>query len=310
MAIAPPPTTKTDRTTQARKQSALTVSSYERSATLVISLLVIFGTMFGGLAMIFFADKFNREEVVAIEFVPMEATSPTGNGGFGTDPEPPGVEDGSELAEPNLAETLAAVESTTELLSDAVISDNVAADLAVQGSDEQASKGGGVGDARQPGPGNDGVIERVPRWERWKIRFEPPSAADFAKWLDQYKIRIGVLGRDNQVHVAYGFASGTPTTESAKPIEYGGWGQTLPADGPMPALTKDLARKAGTLQRGPIALLFYPREVEQLLYTLEKNRMEQSAHKKHEPNKIRETVFTVIPDRDGYKFEVVDQKYF
>jgi hypothetical protein len=303
MAIAPPP--NAEQPTSARDKSALKVSSYEQTATLVISLLVIFGTMFGGLAMVFFADKFHSEKVVAIEFVPMEATSPTGNGGFGTDPEPPGVEEGSELAEPNLAETLAAVETTTELLSDAVMSDAVSTPDAIQGTAEQASKGSGVGDARQPGPGNDGVIERVPRWERWKIRFEPPSAADFAKWLDQYKIRIGVLGRDNQVHVAYDFASGTPKTESAKPIEYAPWGQTLPADGPMPALTKDLARKAGILQRGPIALLFYPFEVERLLYTLEK-----AQNKSNDPNKIRETVFTVIHDGDGYQFQVIDQKYF
>lgn len=304
MAIAPPPNAE-----QSTK-GALKISSYEQAATLVISLLVIFGTMFGGLAMIFFADKFNREEVVEIAFVPMEATSPTGNGGFGTDPEPPGVESGSELAEPNLAETLEAVEATTELLSDAVMSDSVTADIAAASTGDQASKGGGVGDARQPGPGNDGVIERIPRWQRWKIRFEPQSVADFAKWLDQFKIRIGVLGRDNQVHVAYDFTSGTAKTESAKPLDYGGWGQTLPADGPMPALTKDLARKAGTLQRGPIALLFYPREVEQLLYTLEKNRMEASSLKKHDPNKIRETMFTVLYDGEKFRFEVVDQKYF
>jgi hypothetical protein len=303
MAIAPPPNAEQPK--NAHEESALKVSSYEQTATLVISLLVIFGTMFGGLAMVFFADKFGREKVVAIEFVPMEATSPTANGGFGTDPDPPGVEDGSELAEPNLAETLEAVEATTELLSDAVMSDAVATPEAVQGTAEQASKGSGVGDGRQPGPGNDGVIERVPRWERWKIRFEPPSAADFAKWLDQYKIRIGVLGRDNQVHVAYDFTSGAPKTESAKPIEYAPWGQTLPADGPMPALTKDLARKAGILQRGPIALLFYPMDVERLLYTLEK-----AQNKSNDANKIRETVFTVIQDGDGYKFEVIDQKYF
>jgi hypothetical protein len=304
MAIAPPPIA--EQPTKANEKAALKVSSYEQAATLVITLLVIFGTSFGALAMIFFADKFNREEVVAIEFVPMEATSPTGNGGFGTDPEPPGTEEGSELAEPSLAETLEAVETTTELLSDAVMSDSIVPEqAAAQGAAEQASKGSGVGDARQPGPGNDGVIERVPRWERWKIRFEPESAADFAKWLDQYKIRIGVLGRDNQVHLAYDFASGAAKTESAKPIEYGSWGQTLPADGPMPALTKDLARKAGILQRGPIALLFYPMDVERLLYTLEK-----AQNKFDDANKIRETVFTVIQDGSGYRFEVVDQKYF
>jgi hypothetical protein len=27
-------------------------------------------------------------------------------------------------------------------------------------------------------------------------------------------------------------------------------------------------------------------------------------------NKVRETVFTVVPQSDGYQFEVVSQKYF
>jgi hypothetical protein len=311
MAIAPPPAPEQPaKASEKAEKAALKVSSYEQAATLVITLLVIFGTSFGGLAMIFFADKFNREEVVAIEYVPMEATSPTANGGFGTDPDPPGVEDGSELEEPNLEETLAAVEMTTDLLSDSIISDASVTDQALQGTADQASKGKGVGDGRQPGPGGDGVIERVPRWQRWKIRFEPKSAADFAKWLDQYKIRIGVLGRDNKVHVAFGFTNASPQVETADPTVYNSWGQTLPADGPMPALTKDLARKAGTLQRGPIALLFYPKEIDQLLYTLEKAHMEKSNYKSHDANKIRETVFTVVQDSSGYRFVVVDQKYF
>lgn len=281
-------------------RNPLVVSSYERTATIVISSLVVFGTVFGGLSMVFFADKFGGDVVEPIEFVPMEASSPSGNGGISDDPNPPGVEDAPELSEPGLQDTLAAVESTTALLSDAMMSDQ-----AIQGTAEQAGRGSGLGDARQPGPGGDGVIERVPRWERWKIRFEPESPADFAAWLDQFKIRIGVLGRDNKVHIAHDFSKGAPKTESAESKEYNAWGQTLPADGPMPALTKDLARKAGILQRGPIALLFYPLEVEQRLYLMERDR-----NKFKDANKIRETVFTVIKTQDGFKFEVVDQKYF
>lgn len=294
------PTTNRAAQRTPSERSSLTVSSYERAATLVISLLVIFGTMFGGLAMVFFADKFSGEVIEPIAFVPMEASSPSGNGGISDDPEPPGVADAPELSEPGLQDTLAAIESTTATFSDAMVSDQ-----AIQGTAEQAGRGNGLGDARQPGPGGDGVIERVPRWERWKIRFEPKSAGDFAKWLDQYKIRIGVLGRDNKVHIAWDFTQANAQTASADPLEYKAWGQTLPADGPMPALTANLARKAGIFGRGPITLLFYPQEVEAQLWTIE-----QANNKSKDPNKVRETVFTVIPQSDGYKFEVVDQKYF
>ena len=236
--------------------------------------------------------------------MPVEATSPTGNGGFGTDPEPPGVPDAPELSEPQLGETL-----------DALMSVDVMAARRHQRrgrgrphhrrSGQAAGRGNGLGDARQPGPGNDGVIERVPRWERWKIRFEPDSEADFTAWLDQFKIRVGVLGRDNLVHVAWNFAAGAPQVEAKPPLEYSRWGQTIPADGPMPALTTQLARKAGILTFGKIALLFYPNEVENVLYTLEKERNASG-----DANKIRETVFTVVRDGKAFAFKVIDQKYF
>src|SRR5688500_7551095 len=104
------PTTAAGVSRPESDRSSLTVSPYERAATLVITLLVIVGTMFGGLAMIFFADKFGREVVEPIAFVPMEASSPSGNGGVSDDPEPPGVEDAPELSEPGLQDTLTAVE--------------------------------------------------------------------------------------------------------------------------------------------------------------------------------------------------------
>jgi hypothetical protein len=267
---------------------------------MVVALLVVFGTLFVGLAIVFFSDKFGGKTFEPIAFVPMEASSPHASGGVGDDPEPPGVEDAPDLSEPALQDTLAAVASTTTFLGDTVISDRT-----IQGTADQAGKGSGLGDARQPGPGGDGVIERVPRWERWKIRFEPKSPAEFAEWLDQFGIRVGVLGRDNKVHVASGFSKGTPQVEAVEPLKYATWGQTLPADGPMPALTRELARTAGILQSGPIALLFYPFDVEAQLYNLERAR-----NKTNDPNKIRETVFTVTRDTDGFQFQVIEQKYF
>lgn len=294
--MASSPTVQSPASSSKSPHYKLTVNAYDRAATMIVALLVIVAVVVGSLAVIFFANKFSSS-IEPIEFVPVEATSPNANQGFAEEPDPPGAEDASELMEPELMDTLDAL--TSELaLNDALLSDE-AIDAA-----KEAGKGEGLGDARQAGPGGDGVVERVPRWERWKIRFEPRSPTDFARWLDQYGIRVGVLGRDNQVHVAWGFTKGTQV-ESKPPKEYNGWGQTIPADGPMPKLTQDLARKAAIMQRGPIALLFYPWEVEQLLYNLEK-----AENKSDDANKIRETVFTVVEERDGFKFVVVDQKYF
>ncbi len=279
----------------------LSVNTFDRTTTVVLALLVMATTTVVSLGLLFFSNKFEKK-VQAIDFVPVEATSPTGNGGYGTDPGLPGVADAPELSEPGLQDMLAAVASP-DALSAASVSDAVLSDKTIRAAG-QLGRGEGLGDARQPGPGGDGVIERVPRWERWKIRFEPPSAGDFAKWLDQYEIRIGVLGRDNKVHVAWNF-TGDVQVETADPKAYNAFGQTLPADGPMPALTQQLARDADIMRFGRIALLFYPFKVEELLYTLEK-----AQNKSGDANKIRETVFTVITGSDGYTFAVIDQSYF
>jgi hypothetical protein len=286
-----------------RPRAKLSVSSFDRAASGIITSLVTVGAIVGCLALVFFANKFTSTEA-PIAIAPVEATSPTGNGGFGTDPEPPGTPDAPELSEPQLGETLDALMSS-DVLDAVATSDAVISDQTVEATGPASGRGNGLGDARQPGPGNDGVIERVPRWERWKIRFEPDTAEDFVAWLDQYKIRVGVLGRDNKVHVAWGFSGGSPQIEAAEPLAYAAWGQTIPADGPMPQLTSDLARAAGILNLGRIALLFYPFEVESLLWTMEGER-----NKSGDANKIRETVFTVIRDGSGFKFQVVDQKYF
>ncbi|RIK81658.1 MAG: hypothetical protein DCC67_08005 [Planctomycetota bacterium] len=286
-----------------RPRYELSVNAFDRAATMIIALLIMLGASVAGLAVIFFSNKFtSRIEPIAV--VPVEASSPTGNEGFAEEPEPPGMEEGLDLQEP-------ALEDTLDTLSEVSLNDAIFTQETIDTAAREASQGEGLGDARQAGPGGDGVVERVPRWERWKIRFEPKSAAEFAAWLDYFKVRVGVLGRDNKVHVAWSFASGDIQTEAKEPIDYNAWGQTLPADGPMPKLTRDLARKAGILQHGRIALLFYPFEVETLLWTMEQQKNPfKDASGRPDANRVRETVFTVLSERGGFKFEIVDQKYF
>lgn len=283
-------------TTEQRAEYRLQVNSYDRTATLLIALLVMVGLAVLGLAVVFFANKFNSS-ARPIMVVPREASSANANMGISDEPDPPGMEDAPELAEPQLQDTLDALTAT--------ISSNMAilSDQAIDAANE-AGKGSGLGDSRQLGPGGDGVVERVPRWERWKIRFEPESPKAFQEWLDQYGIRVGVLGRDNQVHVTFDFLKGRKV--ESKPVkEYSPWGRTLPTDGPMPALINDLARKAGIANRGNFKVLFFPFSVEEILYTIE---FEHSGGR--DANDIRETIFTVITKGNGYDFQVIDQKYF
>lgn len=266
---------------------------------MIIALLILVGSAVAGLLVVYFANK-SFPTLDPIPVVPVEATSPNANQGLAQEPDPPGVEDAPDLSEPQLQDTLdaltMAVSMNEVLLSDELID-----------AEKEAGKGKGLGDSRMAGEGGDGVIERVPRWQRWKIRFEPESIDDFAHWLDFHKIEIGVLGRDNQVHLAYELASGSPKARTADPKQETR-GYTSAADGPMPNLTNQLARKADVARYGSIVLLFYPFEVESILWTMENQYAQE--HGVTDVNRLRETVFTVIKERGTYSFQVIDQKYF
>jgi hypothetical protein len=282
--------------TSTRKRYELTVNAYDRTATLIIALLILVGFTVLGLGIVFFADKMTVT-IEPVPVVPVEATSASANQGFAQEPDPPGVEDAPELSEPQMEETLESL-SLAATAREVLLSDET-----LQGV-EESGRGQGLGDARMAGPGGDGVVERVPRWERWKIRFEPESAEEFARWLDFHKIEIGVLGRDNLVHYAAQLSAAAPVLRTAEPTKENR-GYTSAADGPMPALTDDLAREADIARLGNVVLLFYPFEVESILWTLENKH---SAGR--DVNSIRETVFTVTRDGDRFGFEIVDQKYF
>ena len=286
----------------ARKKYQLTVNTYDRTATLIIALLVMVGMTVLGLLIIYFANK-TFPTIEPIPFVPVEATSPNANQGLAEEPDPPGAEDAPELSEPELQDTL-------DSLAEAVSTKEVLLSDAVMDAEKEAGKGKGLGDARMAGQGSDGVVERVPRWERWKIRFEPSSRADFARWLDSYGIELGVLGRDNKVHYASNLSASSPKIREGAPrIENRGY--TSAADGPMPRLTNELARKANIARFGSVVLLFYPfEEVESRLYILEQKVLKKKFGDTRDVNSIRQTVFTVIRDGSKYQFEVLEQRYF
>jgi hypothetical protein len=281
---------------ESRQSYRLTVNSYDRTASLIVALLVLVGCTVLGLAVVFFTGKFVRT-IEPIPIVPTEASSANANQGIAEEPDPPGAEEAPDLSEPQLQDTL-------ETLANAVSVKQVLLSDEIIDAQNQAGKGKGLGDKRMAGLGGDGVVERVPRWERWKIRFEPRSARDFASWLDYHKIEIGVLGRDNQVHYGNEFSKSTPKVRAGAPLKEVR-GYTLAADGPMPRLTMDLARKADVARFGSIVLLFYPEAVGDMLWI-----MENKYSNDRDVNTIRETVFTVERDGSAFKFSVVSQRYF
>lgn len=291
-----PAPTHSPKPADTQQKYQLTVNAYDRTASLIVALLVLVGCTVLGMAVVFFTGKFVHT-IEPIPVVPVEATSSTANQGLADEPEPPGIEDAPDLTEPQLQDTL---ESLTNAISDRVV---LLSDELID-AEKEAGKGKGLGDARMAGPGGDGVVERVPRWQRWKIRFQPESPAEFARWLDYYNIEIGVLGRDNLVHYGSDFTQSVPKVKTGEPVKETR-GYTSAADGPMPSLTMDMARKADVAKNGTIVLLFYPFEVESVLWTLE-NKYSGG----RDVNTIRETVFTVVREGKDFKFEVLEQRYF
>lgn len=275
----------------------LAVNAYDRTTTFILAALILVSLIVFGLLVVFLTTR-TFPAIESIPVSPVEATSSTANQGVAAELEPPGVEEAPDLHEPLLQDTLDALTVAASAKQASLADENLQAD-------DLSSKGEGLGDARLAGPGGDGVVERVPRWKRWKIRFQPNSPEEFARWLDFHRIEIGVLGRNNVVYYASNLSSDTPRTRTNPDPKSEQRGYTSAADGPMPELTVQLARKANISRHGTITLLFYSFDVENTLYQLEQ---EQAGNRN--VNTIRETVFVVVRDGQDYGFQVVEQKFF
>ncbi|QDS97445.1 3-keto-disaccharide hydrolase [Adhaeretor mobilis] len=152
---------------------------------------------------------------------------------------------------------------------------------------------------------NVGVVERVPRWERWKIAFEVESEEELAECMEQHKITLAVLGRDKRVHTATQLTTSNPKAVSRTVKEFNTFGRTIPDDPKVAELIKNLATQAGIADRGKYILLFFPYEVEEKLWLLE-----NQANQEGDVNKIRQTRFLLSKNNGNYEFEVIEVSHF
>lgn len=276
----------------------LRVSAYDRAASLLVALLILVGITVIGLLIVFFTSRmFARPRAV-----PVTLARVAGEGGgpaldMSRQLEPPGVEEFPDVIEPQLQQKLTAVENA--------LSENLALlDEQALEAEILAGTGSGKGDARRPGQGGDGVVEKVPRAERWEIRFEPSSLDEYARQLDFFGIELATFGGDNQVHYALNVSEPTPDRRTGDPASeermYMIWRR-----GPLMAADRELLKRAGIPVRGRNLLQFYPAETEQRLATLE-----LQAAGNRSINDIRKTVFGVQQRGDQFEFHVIEQKYF
>jgi hypothetical protein len=279
------------------QQYRLGVSAYDRTSSLLIALLILVGMFVLGLVIIYLTLQLvDRSVTVPVSLA--EATRPSNAAmGVARDIEPPGIEQAPELAVPQLPETLSAI-------ADAVASrEALLAEEALQAYLD-ASRGEGLGDGRQAGPGGEGAVERVPRWERWQIRYLSPESVDvYARQLDFFGIEVGALGTDNQVHYAYNLSKPSPDVRVGSPAEENRIRFTW-RSGALEAADRQLLQRAGIRSGIRAVLQFIPPELEARLLALEQG------YKGRDVNEIRRTVFRVEPDGEGYVFRVDAQEYF
>ncbi len=282
-----------------RSSYELAVSPYDRAASLLVALLLFVGIVVLGLLIVFFTSRvFTRQKAVAVTMTQVAGRAENAAFGFSRDLEPPGVEQYPDLLQPQLQETLTALPQ--------VVAEKLAQldDRAID-AEMAAGAGRGAGDARQVGAQGEGLVEKIPRAERWEVRFEATSLDVYARQLDHFGIELAtILAADNKVHYASHLAKARPDRRSADPAAekrlYMTW-----RSGPLSAADRDLLARAGIPVGGGIMLQFYPAETENILAELERQRAG-----KRDVNEIRKTIFGVRQQDDTYAFYVIDQKYF
>jgi hypothetical protein len=276
----------------------LGTNSYDRAASLLISLLILVGMIVGGLFVIWLTGRLMfTKQPVKVELVEYAGRGDHAEG-FARDKEAPGPQElEEEMYEPQVEVALEAVTEVVTTQVAALDAISVAADVAAKG-------GGGLGDSRPPGPEGEGSTDIIPPWERWEIRYTTSGIDPYARQLDFFKIELAAAGGAPEVDYALNLAKPKPDRRSGKPEDekriYMSWQGTSP----LAAFDRQLLGRAGIKTDRRMVLQFYPRETELKLLQLEAEN-----GKGHTAKQFFKTIFGVRAARQGYEFYVIDQ-YF
>ncbi len=274
------------------EQYALTVTPYERVASLVVALLILVGLAVSLLFVLWLTSRIFASQAA----VPVTLEQIGDGGGLGGDTElETDMEElvhEVEFEEPEFQDTLAtiadAVATKAVLLEDPTFSDQVG-----------SAKGGPGGDGRSAGfgPGRPGK----PR--HWEVTFlEGNTSSTYARQLDFFKIELGVLLPGNRVEYARNLSKSKPDQRSGPADTEERYYLTWQKGGLREA-DLELLGKAGINAGNRPIIKFISRELEIELMTKEKQR----AGKNEE--RIRATYFAIRPKGAGFEFYVRDQTY-
>lgn len=278
----------------------LTVSSYDRGASLLIALLVTVGVGVGALIIIWYANHLNRRTVPPF-LLPVNPASRPADAAMGLkeDPEPPGIEDAPELTEPQLRDTLTAL---SELSTKSAMLSDQAVD-----SDTNFGRGSGYGDSRQAGISGDGPPIKEPQRQ---IEFDPHNLTEYARFLDFWEVEVAVLDqRNNMVYYVSNLSAASPKVRSADPSKSPENRLRFDINGaPFETFDRKLLQKAGVAGRGSIIFEFWPDESAGYLLGLEDQTWKEA--KKRSLEDVQRTVFRVVRQGNDFGWKVEEQIYY
>jgi len=267
----------------------LQVSAYDRVAGLLLALLVLVGFTVLTLLIMWLTSRIFATQV-AVPVMLEQIGDGGGALGDSMEMEAPSLDE-TDLEQPELTDTLSAI--TDAIAAQAAVIENPAIYA------EMNQKGGGSGDGRMAGSGGG----RPGRPRHWEVRFiEGNTVETYARQLDFFGIELGVLMPGNKVEYAYNLAKGKPDRRTgpadAEKRYYLTWRR-----GGLQAADRELLTRAGIEAGGRLILKFLPPELEAQLVGMERARA------KDDVETIRATYFGIVPEGQGFRFYVTDQRY-
>jgi hypothetical protein len=273
-----------------------TVSSFDAVNAFLISSLVVVGTLVSILFLIWLTMLLNERNQNQTSFVPDASFGNEKPEGFADDVFEPGVEEFPEVETPQLADAL-------EALTDAVSSVRASIE-ARDGDSALMGKGGGFG-SREGGPGS-GNLRGVPEHKRWKIEYDTPNINEYAQQLSFFDIEIGVISNaNNDVFRIRDVGNAAEVVSSSRQAE----NKTLFFVHEKQRLRRwdeSLARRNGVDIQEKFTVQFYPDSTRQLLRQVEGQYLQQQGRELAE---VRRTRFKVVPDGNGFRFQVTSVEY-
>ena len=281
------------------EESRTAVSRYDLVSGFLVAAVGLVGFITALLALLIFLNMEWDKETKAPMFVFEDLAGFENPEGIAEDFEEPGVEELSEVEEPQLADAL-------EMVTDAVSTTRAAIE-AVDRTAEKMGQGKGLGDRRQSGLGGGGKGAGNPA-EHWLVRYSTDSKEAYAAQLDFFKIEIGSLSKDTSlIEYAASLSAAKPnyrkgTRKDEKRVYF-----KKQNNHPVLRWDKALLQAAGAQTTNRYIFTFYPSATFQKLYQLEKAALLRD---KKQMSDVQRTTFVVEPAGGGYQYKLLKIKYF